>query len=125
MPDTETLAPFEVVHLAAAAEELRQGETWKDTGHNAKTLLRGPDLRLVLISMKACDRIREHKTGERVTIHTVSGHVRVHVAKGTLDLPVNTMVILEPSLEHDVEALVDSSILMTITWPHGPGGTGS
>ncbi len=103
--------------LAAETEQLRQEDPWKSTSRNAKTLVKYPDLRIVLIAMKRGTRMEGHKTDESISIHALTGKLRLHLPERTVELSAGGLLTLERALPHDVEALEDSSFLLTISWP--------
>lgn len=116
-PDAgEMAAPLLQFDLASELEQLRGEPEWS-SGQNAKTLVKHDDLRVVLIALRAGARIPDHQTDGRISIHTVRGHVRVRVQDQVRDLPMGTLLALDQALAHDVEALEDSAILLTIAWP--------
>jgi quercetin dioxygenase-like cupin family protein len=102
--------------LAAEAEALAREPSWQAHGHNAKTLVKHPDFRVVLIALRAGARMQEHKTDQCVTIHALSGRLRLHLPQSTLDLPTGALLALEQTTLHDVEALVDSVFLLSLGW---------
>ena len=105
------------VRLPEEVKQLRQQESWlRGTGRSSKTLVKYPDLRVVLISMKANTVMKEHKTEARITILTVAGHIRLHLADATVELPVGSLLALDGAVAHDVEALKQSVFLLTIAW---------
>lgn len=76
------------VNLAEEIKQLHQQESWlRGTGRSSKTLVKYPDLRVVVISMKANTVMKEHKTEARITILTVAGHIRLHLADATIERP--------------------------------------
>lgn len=87
------------------------------TGQNAKTLVKYDDLRVVVTAMRQGARMAEHRASGRVTIHTVRGHVHVHALGRTFDLRSGQVLALDRGVPHDVEALDDSAILLSIAWP--------
>ena len=104
--------------LGKEIAELRKEESWhQETGRSSKTLVKHNDLRIVLILMKAKTRMHEHKTTARISVQSISGHIRLHLPNRTVDLPAGNLVALDQCLEHDVEALEESSFLLTISWP--------
>jgi quercetin dioxygenase-like cupin family protein len=105
--------------LAAETEQLRKEGPWKNTSRNAKTLVKHADLRIVLIAMKRGTRMEGHKTDESISIHALRGSLRLHLPEQTVELPAGRLLALGRSLPHDVEALEDSSFLLTISWPKG------
>ena len=116
-PHTGPLAaPFLEFDLPAEIHRL-QGETTWTTGHNARTLVKYDDLRVVLIALRPNARIPEHKTEGRISVHLLSGHVQVKAAGRRFNLRPGGLLALDHGLPHDVEAMEDSALLLTIAWP--------
>ena len=111
-----TAAPFLEFDLMKEVHQLHEEESW-NSGQNARTLVKYDDLRVVLITVKAKMRIPEHKTEGRLSIHTLSGHVRISALGRTFDLRAGSLLALDHGALHDVEALEDSALLLTIAWP--------
>jgi quercetin dioxygenase-like cupin family protein len=105
--------------LAADVAALQREPAWSDTGHNARTLIKYATLRVVLIAIRQGGRIPGHDTEGRITIHTVSGRVRVRAAGRVFDLAAGRLLALDRSVRHELEALADSAVLLTIAWPEG------
>ncbi len=104
--------------LGKEIEELHKEESWnQETGRSSKTLAKYQDLRIVLILMKANTRMHEHRTTARISIQTISGHVRLHLPDRIVDLPAGNLIALDQCLEHDVEALEESALLLSMSWP--------
>jgi len=103
--------------LAAEGQELQKEKPWGERGHNGRTLLKQPDLRIVLIAIKAGERIPTHRAAETFAVQTLSGRVRVHLPTETVELPGGHLLALERALSHDVEALEQSTILVWLSWP--------
>ena len=99
--------------------ELRLEETWVRTGQNAKTLVKHPDFRIVLIALRAGARIREHQADARVSIHCLSGHLRLSLPDQSVELRPARMLVLDKSVPHEVEALEESALLLSISGPQG------
>ncbi len=99
-------------------QELRQVEPYRRDGHTARTLLRAPDLRVVLIVMKAGSRMAEHRADESASVHVISGHVRLHLPERIAEVHEGQLLLLERDLAHDVEAVTDSALVLTLGW-HG------
>ena len=122
------LAPMKAPWLQFDLDE-ESHRLWQEdasrTGRNAKTLVKHPDFRIVLMVLKGTRRIHEHKANGRISIQTVRGHIRIHVSHAgieeTIDLPAGRLLALDRNLQHDVEALVDSAFLLTVAWPEGAG----
>ncbi|MGB8064926.1 MAG: hypothetical protein WCF26_23775 [Candidatus Sulfotelmatobacter sp.] len=97
-------------------EMLHHSEAWR-TGINLKKLVRYTDFRITLTAMKAHARIEMHRNPGRISVQTVDGHIRMHAADKTFDLPKGRVLVLDRAVAHDVEALVDSAFLLTVARP--------
>ena len=105
--------------LASETDQLRQEDPWSTTARNAKTLVKYADLRIVLIAMKSEIRMEGHKANGSVSIQCLTGKVRILLADQTVELSAGRLLTLARGLPHEVEAMEDSSFLLTISWPRG------
>lgn len=110
----ERSASFDVT---AISREMRGEDGYKREGHAARTLVREADLRIVLMVMRAGSVIKEHRTNETASIHALAGHVRLRLSDRLLELEGGRLLVLERGVRHDVEAVDDSTILLTLGWP--------
>jgi quercetin dioxygenase-like cupin family protein len=105
-------------NLASELDQLRRDESWlPPTGRSSKTLVKYPDLRIVLIAMKANTRMHEHTAAGRISVHALNGHIRLHLPEQVVDLPAGHLLALDQCVPHDVEAAEDSAFLLTLSWP--------
>jgi len=109
--------PLMNFNLSNEIARLHQEEAWLRTGHNSKTLVKQPDFRIVLIALKKGGHLEEHKADARISIQTISGHIRLRILEQSVDLPAGQLLALDRGLRHDVEAIEKSSFLLTISWP--------
>jgi quercetin dioxygenase-like cupin family protein len=94
-----------------------KGETTWSTGQNARTLVKYDDLRVVLIALQRDARMPEHQTEGRVSLHVISGHIQVRASGRTFSLRTGGLLALDPAIRHDVTAIEESAVLLTIAWP--------
>jgi quercetin dioxygenase-like cupin family protein len=105
-------------NLASELDQLHRDESFlQTTGRSSKTLVKYPDLRIVLIAMKANTRMHEHTAAGRISVHTLNGHIRLHLPEQVVDLPAGHLLALDQCVPHDVEAAEDSAFLLTLSWP--------
>lgn len=110
-------APLLQFDLKEEIEQLHQEESWlQGAGRSSKTLVKHQDLRIVLISMKAKSRMHEHRATARISVQTITGHIRLRLPERTVDLPAGHLLALDQCLPHDVEALEDSAFLLSMSW---------
>jgi quercetin dioxygenase-like cupin family protein len=111
-------APLMDFDLAKELSQLHDEEAWLRTGRNSKTLVKQPDFRIVLIALQKGVHLEEHSADARISIHTLSGHVKLQLPEQTVDLHDGHLLVLDRALEHDLEAIEESAILLTVSWPH-------
>ena len=115
-PPTPINAPFLEFDLRSQIELLR-GEERYQQGHTSKTLAKYPDFRLVLMVIKAGTRIPRHTAAGRISVQTIAGHIRMYVGEKLLDLPAGRLLVIDQEISHDVQAVEDSALLLTVAWP--------
>src|SRR2546423_442604 len=102
------VGPALTFDLVAEGEALRREAPWQAHGHNAKTLIKHPDFRTVLIALKAGVRFPTHKPDQCLTIQPLSGRLRMQLAGQIVELTEGQLLALGQTGLHDVEALEDS-----------------
>ena len=105
-----------VFDLAAIDRQLRSEDAYRRDGHTARTLVREPALRIVLVVMEAGARIAEHRAQEITSIQAITGHVRLALIDRSLELAAGRVLVIAPDLRHGIEAVADSSLLLTLAW---------
>lgn len=107
--------PSTTFDLEAEAQLLRDSPLWRNRGQNSRTLLKLPELRLVMIALKSGHQIQRHQTDLRLNLTAFSGHVQLTVNGQTIDLPAGHVLVLDPAIPHDVTALEDSVLLLSLS----------
>lgn len=116
-PHTPPMAePFMEFDLQADIHRLHAETSWT-TGQNARTLIKYDDFRVVLIALAAKTRMPEHKTEGRISVHVLSGHIQLRALGRTFNLRAGGLLAIDRGVPHDVEAVEDSAVLLTIAWP--------
>jgi quercetin dioxygenase-like cupin family protein len=113
--------PERNLDLNAVLERLRHEPIPSRDGHRQETVLHRDALRLVLFAFDAGGRLESHRAPGVVTIHMLRGRMRVATATSTYELEPFQMVVLDPDVLHEVEALMESDMLLGITLEKNPG----
>jgi quercetin dioxygenase-like cupin family protein len=109
--------PLLQIDLERELQQLRQQDSWqRETGRSSKTLAKYPDSRIVLILMKSGTRMRQHRAEGRISIQQLEGRICVHLADRKVNLSAGHLLVLDCGVLHDVEALEESALLLTISW---------
>jgi quercetin dioxygenase-like cupin family protein len=108
--------PYLEFDLGREIQQLHEEDTWS-TGRNSKTLVKYADFRVVLMALKAGMRVEKHQAEGRISVQTIAGHINIRASGRTFDLPTGSRLALDRATVHDVEALEESAVLLTIAWP--------
>jgi len=112
---THTLeAEHLLLDLDAAATEL---QSLGDGDRHGVTLLREGGLSVVLTRLKAGSALNEHAAPGPTTVQVLDGHVRIRLADEHLDVPGGRLVAFNGGVRHSVEAIEDSTLLLTLAAP--------
>lgn len=109
-------APLLKFNLDQEVRQLRAEGRWQ-SGHTAKTLVKYPDFRIVLVVMNEGGRLVQHRTEGRISVQILSGKIRFGTSEQSIELSAGDMLTLEHEIVHDVESTTDSAFLLTIAWP--------
>jgi len=111
-----TDGPWLAFGLDAEIEQLQEEPYWQ-SGRNSKTIVHYPDFRMVVTAIQANTTIHEHRTAGRLAVQILRGHVRMHANGKEFDLPAGRVLVVDQAIPYDLNAIEDSSILLTIAWP--------
>ena len=109
--------------LRAELRALR-AEPRSTDGHRQIALLHRGPVRLVLYAFEPGGRIPQHQAPGWVTIHVLRGELRVKAPDGEHVLREGQLLMLAPSVPHDVDAVAESDMLLGV-YPEGPTGSGA
>jgi quercetin dioxygenase-like cupin family protein len=113
----ELAEPLLQIDLERELQQLRREDSWqRETGRSSKTLAKYPDFRIVLILMKSGTRMRQHRAEGRISIQQLKGQVCIHLADRKVNVSAGHLLVLDCGVLHDVEALEESALLLTISW---------
>lgn len=92
----------------------------------SRALLRSPDLELLHLVLIQGDRIPSHAFDGACTLHVLEGRVRVDLGHAQPVLQPAQMLMLEAGSPHAIEAIADTSLLLTMVRgsPPSPGPDG-
>jgi quercetin dioxygenase-like cupin family protein len=110
----------EAFNLAKEIEFVQGEPEYENNGHNALTLAKNNALRNVLICLKKEAGLREHNAPGPFTLFVVKGKIQFIIntlgeEEGkTIELTEGQLLVLGEPQKHEVIALEESSILLTI-----------
>lgn len=88
-------------------------------------LIKTRSLELMRIVLRAGQALPPHSVYGEATIQCIEGRVRVQAEVGSCELGAGQLVLLPAQDLHGVQALVDTSLLVTVQLPPGKPGSAS
>lgn len=110
-PNLVTPSGVRTFDLAIEAQRLALA---RDPTRTGKTIARLDGLRLTLMSLPSGTLVKRHKTDHEISIQTIFGRVVLHTELDRVELLAGRVAVLERDVVHDLEALDDSAILITV-----------
>lgn len=116
-PETErTLhGSLQSFDLEEEVSRLRDEKEWREGRRNAITLRKGEGLNVVLMVMRAGDRLEEHAAPGPITLSVHEGRVRITAAGESVEAGTGTLISCDAGEQHTVEALEDAVCLLNVT----------
>ena len=107
--------PLQAFDLEVEAARLREENERREGRRNSITLRKGGGLNVVLLAMKAGDRLEEHSAPGPIALSVREGRIRF-TAKGeaALEAGPETMLACDAGVRHAVEALSDAVCLISV-----------
>jgi quercetin dioxygenase-like cupin family protein len=109
--------PLLFFNLDEEFTQLKEDPEWSARHRNAVTLLKEPHLSVVLVGLQKGAALSKHKAQGPVTICVLIGAVSIKTEHESRTLHSHGMLSLERDIPHEVEALEESAVLVTIAEP--------
>jgi quercetin dioxygenase-like cupin family protein len=115
-PETERSMhePLQSFDLEAEVARLRAEKEWQEGRRNAITLRKGGGMNLVLLAMRAGDRLEEHAAPGPISLSVREGRVRFTAGAEEVEAGPETVLTCDAGVRHAVEAVEDAVCLISI-----------
>jgi quercetin dioxygenase-like cupin family protein len=106
---------MECLSLTEVVEEQLDAARSASNGRSARTIHGGADhaLRQTVIALVGGNALGEHESPGEATLQVLRGRVRLSSGEDSLECGVGDHVVI-PDARHDVAALEDSAMLLTV-----------
>ncbi|HYK66263.1 MAG TPA: hypothetical protein VEY94_15085 [Patescibacteria group bacterium] len=102
------------IDIRAEITRLKSEQAWADNDRHGSSLVKGDGINVALMLLKKGAKLQEHHTREPITVQVIEGRINF-IAKGTPRLvTAGTIVALDRGIAHSVEALEESSLVLTV-----------
>jgi quercetin dioxygenase-like cupin family protein len=113
-PIARFTGPIHTYDLTDELASLRAESRVANDGHRQITLLQRGMVTQILFAFDAGAVLREHAVHGVVTIQCLEGTLMALVGGQDYELRAGGMLVLDTDIEHDVRALTDSAMLLTV-----------
>jgi quercetin dioxygenase-like cupin family protein len=83
----------------------------------AVTLVKQGGMSVVLMHLHAGGTLQEHSTPGAATVQILDGHVRMQIGDESIEAASGRLVAFNSRVAHSVEAVEDSTLLLTLVGP--------
>lgn len=134
MPNTPRLRPHPEDRLAAPVQHIDLPATFAAllrephppvSGHRQIAVFRRGHVTILAFAFDAGGLLKEHRADGVVTIHALTGHLKVTFDDATHELAAGQLLALAPGIEHSVQAVQASTMLLTVCRGHADDGSGT
>ncbi len=104
---------FETIDVQPLREQLAQAVS--------TSLIKSQMLQLMRVVLRAGEQLNEHHVRGEITLQCLEGQARVDTPEHRMALSAGQLVLLPAGEPHAVQALSDTSLLVTVTLVPAPG----
>lgn len=106
--------PLRCFDLEEEVSRLRGEREWREGRRNAVTLRKGEGFGVVLLAMKAGDRLDEHSAPGPISLGVREGRIRFTAAGEVVEVGAEALLTCDAGVRHCLEALTDAVCVLNI-----------
>ncbi|HEX5848249.1 MAG TPA: hypothetical protein VFY59_03565 [Rubrobacter sp.] len=106
--------PLQAFDLGTEVARLREEEAFREGLRNSITLRKGEGMSVVLLVMRAGDRLEEHAAPGPITVAVREGRIRFATPDGEVEAGPETLLACDAGVRHAVGAVEDAVCVLTI-----------
>lgn len=106
--------PLQSFDLQDEVSRLQSERAWQEGKRNAITLRKGEGMNVVLLVMKAGDRLEEHAAPGPFSLSVREGRVRFAAGEEAVEAGPGLLLTCDAGVRHTVEAISDAVCLLTV-----------
>ena len=116
--DRSLSGPLQSFDLDVEAARLRDEKEWREGRRNSITLRKGEGMSVVLMVMKAGDKLEEHSAPGPISLIIREGRIRFAAEGETVEAGPERVLTCDAGVRHSVEAVSDAVCILTVASGH-------
>ena len=106
-------APYVFINIPDFIRQLKSEDAWQKNDRNGITVFKTDRVTTVLTCLRAKAVLKDLLVDGIFTIHVIEGIVRVKSPDGDVDMQANQVMVFHQLVDHSIEAMMDSVLLLT------------
>ncbi len=106
-------APYVFINIPDFVRQLKEEDAWEKNDRNAITVFKTDKVTMVVVCLHAKAILKDNLVDGIFSIQVIEGVVRVASPDGDVDMMANQVITFHQLVDHSVEALMDSALLLT------------
>lgn len=106
--------PLQSFDLQEEVDRLRAERAWREGERNAITLRKGEGMNVVLLVMRAGDRLEEHAAPGPISLSVSEGRVLFEAGGEAVEAGPGDLLTCDAGVRHTVKAVSDAVCLLTV-----------
>jgi quercetin dioxygenase-like cupin family protein len=102
------------VATLASTARLKGEPAWASGDRHGSSLVKGDGINVALMMLKKGAKLQQHHTRAPITVQVIEGRINFIAGGKTQLVTAGSMVALERAIEHSVEALEQSALVLTV-----------
>jgi quercetin dioxygenase-like cupin family protein len=113
--DRPLAAPMMIFDLEPRLRELREDDSYRRSGRLGRTLAKSGRMRITLVALNGGIEVGTHHAESPMTIQLLEGSLSFTVAGREHELKAGQLLFFGPGEAHDIRALEESALLLTLS----------
>lgn len=109
-----TDAPLVHIDIPLYTSLLKSEKNWKDSDRNSITVFKSGAMTILLIAMHPGAKINNHSASAMFSIQVIEGLIEFKSENTTAEITCGQMLVLHKHLEHHINAIEETVILLTL-----------
>lgn len=116
-PDGERILDAPLVHmdLKEFTKTIKSENAWKEKDRNAMTVYKTDGMRMVLIALHKDAVLERHTANGIISVQVLDGEINFSTDEQTVNLKEGQTVALHKMIPHEVSAVKESVLLLTLS----------
>jgi quercetin dioxygenase-like cupin family protein len=106
-------ASYVFIDINEFTRQLREEDAWHKSDRNGITVFKTDQVTMVVVGLHEKAVLKNNVVDGIVTVQVIEGRIRVTAPDGEIDIKPNQIVTFQRCIDHSIEAMDESVIILT------------